>query len=43
VHLDAGQPQQARATWGAALRLLESLDHPEAAEVRARLTALPAG
>ena len=42
VQLDAGEPRQARESWSTALRILQELGHPEAAEVRAKLTSLPA-
>jgi tetratricopeptide (TPR) repeat protein len=43
VHVDAGDRESAGRAWRTALELLESLDHPEAAEVRGRLESLANG
>jgi tetratricopeptide (TPR) repeat protein len=39
LHHAAGDPAQADAAWRQALAILDELDHPQAAHVRARLTA----
>ncbi|MFI7024400.1 ATP-binding protein [Micromonospora sp. NPDC049900] len=41
-HRAAGEPDSARTAWCRALEILEQLDHADAAQVRARLTAAPA-
>ncbi|MFF0717547.1 ATP-binding protein [Micromonospora sp. NPDC003816] len=41
-HRAAGEPDLARTAWCGALEILEQLDHADAAQVRARLTAAPA-
>jgi tetratricopeptide (TPR) repeat protein/transcriptional regulator with XRE-family HTH domain len=41
VLLDAGDPRAAGAAWAEALAIFEELRHPDAADVRAQLGALP--
>jgi tetratricopeptide (TPR) repeat protein len=42
VHVEAGDPAAAETVWRRALSLLEKLNHPDAEQIRARLTAAAA-
>ena len=42
AHHAAGHPDDARAAWQEALTILEDLDHPDAGQIRAKLTGLAA-
>ncbi|MEQ7007498.1 BTAD domain-containing putative transcriptional regulator [Actinopolymorpha sp. B17G11] len=41
AHLAAGEPSAAGAAWRQSLTILDQIDHPDAAQVRALLDALP--
>jgi tetratricopeptide (TPR) repeat protein len=40
THAAAGEPSEARRAWERAVAILDEMDHPEAAQVRARLDGL---
>jgi tetratricopeptide (TPR) repeat protein/transcriptional regulator with XRE-family HTH domain len=40
THVSAGDPEQARVAWRRALEILDELDHPDAEQLRAKLSAL---